>query len=92
MYRWLDIFAVLVRPTLILNQSIFSVVDVIDFGVIKDVMYAVSSFLNASFLNPSEFSDICPKLELELVTEASPPDSALTVSYKHLTLPTNSSV
>ena len=52
-------------------------VDVTDFGVIKDVMYAVLSFVNAAFLNPSEFSDICPKFELELVTEASPPDSAL---------------
>ena len=60
-----------------MNQSTFSVVDVIDFGVIKDVTYAVSSFVNAAFLNPSEFSDICPKLELEFVTEASPPDSAL---------------
>ena len=45
--------------------------------MIKDVTYAVSSFVNAAFLNPSECSDICPKLELEFVTEASPPDSAL---------------
>ena len=43
-------FTELVRPTFILSQSMLSVVDTIDFGVINDVTYAVSSFLNASFL------------------------------------------
>ena len=40
------------------------------------VINALLSFSNASFLNPSEIRDNCPKLELELVMEASPPLSA----------------
>ena len=31
------------------------------------------SLSNAAFLNPSEARENCPKLELELVIEASPP-------------------
>ena len=44
-------------------------------GPIMDVIKALLSFANASALYPSELSEICPKLELELVIEASPPDS-----------------
>ena len=49
-------------------QSTSSSVDVIDFGVMIFVMNALSSFENASFLNPSEARDNCPKFELEFVT------------------------
>ena len=51
-------FTELVRPTLILSQSTSADVETTDFGVINDVIYAVLSFLNASFLNPLEFNDI----------------------------------
>ena len=40
-------------------------------------MYALSSFVNASFLNPSDAIANCPKFEFEFVTEASAPVSAL---------------
>ena len=46
---------------------------IIALGVIICVMNALSSFLNASFLNPSATRANCPKLELELVIDASPP-------------------
>ena len=48
----------------------------IAFGVIILLMYAVSSLLNAVFLNPSDVREICPKFEFELVTDASLPLSA----------------
>ena len=54
-------------------QSIVSRGAVIALGVMMLVIYALSSFTNASFLNPSDTSANCPKLELELVIEASPP-------------------
>jgi hypothetical protein len=42
-------------------------------GVIIEVMNALLSLANASFLNPEEVSEICPKLEFELVILRSPP-------------------
>ena len=39
-------------------------------------MYPTSSFENALFLNPEEIKAFAPKLELELVTDWSPPVSA----------------
>ena len=44
--------------------------------MINDVIYAVSSFVKASYLNPSDDNDICPKFEFEFVMDASPPLSA----------------
>ena len=44
-------------------------------GVIIEVINALLSFSNASFLNPEEFSAICPKFEFELVIDISPPVS-----------------
>ena len=67
-YRWLEIPTDVVSPTSNEIQSTSSSVDVIALGVIIFVMNALSSFENASFLNPSDASDICPKLELEFVT------------------------
>ena len=67
-YRWLEIPTDVVSPTSSEIQSTSSSVDVIDFGVMMFVIYALSSFENASFLNPSDASEICPKLELEFVT------------------------
>ena len=58
------------------NQSISSSVDSIVLGGIMCVINALSSLSKDSFLNPSETNDNCPKLELELVIEASPPVSA----------------
>ena len=49
-------------------QSTSSSVDVIALGVIIFVINALSSFENASFLNPSDAREICPKFELEFVT------------------------
>ena len=46
-----------------------------DFGGIILVIYPTSSLANESSLYPEEFNAICPKLELELVTEKSPPVS-----------------
>ena len=37
------------------------------------MIYPTSSCEKASFLNPSDASDTAPKLELELVSEISPP-------------------
>ena len=57
----------------IANQSrSLSVVSIFLGGMI-DVINALLSFPNASFLNPSETRDNCPKFELEFVIEASPP-------------------
>ena len=39
------------------------------------VIYALSSLINASGLKPSDSNAVCPKLELELVSDISPPDS-----------------
>jgi hypothetical protein len=36
-------------------------------------IYPISSLANASSLNPSDARDTAPKLELELVSEISPP-------------------
>ena len=55
-------------PTSSEIQSTSSSVDVIDLGVMIFVINALSSFENASFLNPSDASEICPKFEFELVT------------------------
>ena len=41
------------------------------------VINALSSFMNASFLNPSDSNAFDPKLELELVIDISPPATAL---------------
>ena len=67
-YKWLEIPTSTVFCTSNEIQSIFSSVDVIAFGVMILVINALSSFENASFLNPSDASEICPKFELELVT------------------------
>ena len=75
-YRWLDIPTAVVNPTSNDCQSTFTGSPVIAFGVIILLINAVSSLLNALFLNPSDVSDIWPKLEFELVTDASLPDSA----------------
>ena len=45
------------------------------FGGIMCVIYPISSFLNASFLNPVDTIALAPKLELEFVTDKSPPVS-----------------
>ena len=66
-----------VKPTSILCQSTSISELSIAFGVIILVINAVSSFENASFLNPSDAIANCPKFEFELVTEASAPVSAL---------------
>ena len=58
------------------NQSMSSSVDSIALGGIICVMNALLSFSNASFLNPVDTKDNCPKLEFEFVTDASPPLSA----------------
>ena len=47
----------------------------ISFGGMMWVIYPMSSWANASALNPSATSALAPKLELELVIEMSPPDS-----------------
>ena len=44
-----------------------------DLGGIILVIYPTSSLAKESFLYPLESNAICPKLELELVTEKSPP-------------------
>ena len=67
-YKWLVIPTDVVSPTSNEIQSTSSSVDVIDLGVIIFVINALSSFENASFLNPSEARDNCPKFELEFVT------------------------
>ena len=76
-YRWLEIPTDVVRPTSSDCQSTLTGVSLIDLGIIILLIYAVSSLLNAVFLNPSDVSAICPKFELELVTDASLPVSAL---------------
>ena len=75
-YKWLDIPTDVVSPTSSDCQSTFTGVSLIDLGVIILLIYAVSSLLNADFLNPSDVSAIWPKLEFELVTDASLPVSA----------------
>ena len=72
-YKWVLIPTAVVKPTSRVTQSILSLTDVIALGVIIFVMNALSSFSNASFLNPSDTSANWPKLELELVIDASPP-------------------
>ena len=67
-YRWLEIPTDVVNPTSSEIQSTSSSVDVIALGVIIFVINALSSFENASFLNPSDANEICPKFELEFVT------------------------
>ena len=57
-------------------QSISSSAVVIAFGGIICVINALSSFSKACFLNPSDTSANWPKLEFELVIEASAPDFA----------------
>ena len=57
--------------------KIFNLPLEIALGVMMLVIYALSSFANASFLNPSDTSANCPKLELELVIEASAPFTAV---------------
>ena len=66
-----------VKPTSRVTQSILSFTDVNALGVIIFVIKALLSFSNASFLNPSDTSANCPKLELELVIDASPPLAAV---------------
>ena len=60
-------------PTSTVNQSISSSRDTLDLGGIMFVINALLSLSNASFLNPSEMRDNCPKLELEFVMDASEP-------------------
>ena len=67
----------MVNPTSSDCQSTLTGLPVIAFGVMILLMKDVSSLLNAVFLNPSDVSEICPKLEFELVTDASLPVSAL---------------
>ena len=67
----------MVKPTSSLCQSILVSDDKIAFGVIILVTNAALSFVKASFLNPSDAIANCPKFELEFVTEASAPVSAL---------------
>ena len=57
-----------VSPTSNEIQSTSSSVEVIDLGVMMLVINALSSLENASFLNPFDASEICPKFELEFVT------------------------
>ena len=64
---------VVVIPTSRVNQSICSSVVEEDLGGMMCVIYPLLSLSNASFLNPSETKDNWPKLELELVIEASEP-------------------
>ena len=54
-------------------QSIFSSVPTIALGVIMDVINALLSLSNASFLNPLALSASCPKFELEFVILKSAP-------------------
>ena len=54
-------------------QSISSSVSTIALGVIIEVINALLSLSNASFLNPEETRESCPKLEFELVILRSPP-------------------
>ena len=61
------------------NSILFSVSNT-SFGGIICVIYPTSSWENASSLNPVEVSALAPKLELELVTEISPPDSVTNCS------------
>ena len=70
------LLTVFVLSISIVTQSIFSSAVVIAFGGIICVINARSSFAKASFLNPSETRANCPKLELELVIDASAPDFA----------------
>ena len=44
-----------------------------DLGVIIEVTKPLSSLVNASFLNPSAARENVPKLEFELVIDASAP-------------------
>ena len=39
------------------------------------VIYALLSLMNASGLKPSDSKAVCPKFELEFVSDISPPDS-----------------
>ena len=66
----------MVKPTSIDNHSIISSAATTSLGGMIEVINALLSLSKDSFLNPEEFSEICPKLELELVIEASPPVSA----------------
>ena len=52
----------------------------ISFGGIICVRYPTSSLAKASFLNPWATNDFAPKLELELVTDKSPPESTVKCS------------
>ena len=54
-------------------QSTSSSVDSILLGEMIEVINALSSFVNDSFLNPSATKANWPKFELEFVIEASPP-------------------
>ena len=54
-------------------QSISCSSSTIALGVMIEVMNALLSLANASFLNPEEVSEICPKLEFEFVILRSPP-------------------
>ena len=68
-------FVVVVILGSICKNSICCSSFIIERGLITDVMNPLLSFANASFLNPSASSENVPKLE--------------SVSYTHLTLPTN---
>ena len=59
------------------SQSIASSLVTIALGVTIEVTNPLLSLSNASFLNPSAQRANWPKLELELVTEASAPDNIL---------------
>ena len=76
-YNLLGLATEVVTPTSTDNQSIFSSSVVIAFGASIFVINALLSFPKASFLNPLDTRDSCPKLELELVIDASPPLSAV---------------
>ena len=75
MYKCVDTPTLLVTLTSIPNQSTLSSSSTFALGGIMWVINALLSLSNASFLNPSETNDSCPKLEFELVIDASPPDS-----------------
>ena len=72
-------FVDVVSETSICKYSICCSRDTTERGVITEVTNPLSSFANASFLNPSAKSANVPKFEFEFVIDASAP-----VSYTHL--------
>ena len=61
------------------KYSIFWSLVTTERGVMTEVINPLSSLVNASFLKPSAARENVPKLEFELVIDASAP-----VSYTHL--------